>query len=41
VRLQGTVTRGGSATSLPFSGVLELLARIEQLTDDDPQPTTQ
>ena len=41
VCLEGTVTRGGSATSLPFSGVVELLARIEQLTDDDPQPTTQ
>jgi hypothetical protein len=36
VRLEGTVGLGGPATSLPFSGVMELLARIEQLADDLP-----
>jgi hypothetical protein len=36
VRLEGTVTLGDSSASLPFSGVMELLARIEQLTDDVP-----
>jgi hypothetical protein len=34
-RLEGTVRRVDSAASLSFSGVLELLARIEQLADDD------
>jgi hypothetical protein len=36
MRLEGTVRRGGSTASLPFSGVMELLARIEQLADDVP-----
>jgi hypothetical protein len=36
VRLEGTVGLGGPATSLPFSGVMELLARIEELADDLP-----
>ena len=36
VRLEGTVGLGGSSASLPFSGVMELLARIEQLADDVP-----
>src|ERR1700733_1379773 len=36
VRLEGTVGLGGSCASLPFSGVMELLARIEQLADDVP-----
>ena len=35
-RLEGTVRRGGSTASLPFSGVMELLARIELLADDLP-----
>ena len=35
-RLEGTVGLGGSPASLPFSGVMELLARIEQLADDMP-----
>ena len=35
-RLEGTVRRVGSTASLPFSGVMELLARIEQLADDAP-----
>jgi hypothetical protein len=34
VHLEGTVGRVGSSSSLPFSGVMELLARIEQLADD-------
>ena len=34
VGLQGTVGLSGSSNSLPFSGVMELLARIEQLADD-------
>jgi hypothetical protein len=36
VRLEGTVERAGSPGSLPFSGVMELLARIERLADDVP-----
>lgn len=36
MRLEGTVGRSGSASSLPFSGVMELLARIEQLADETP-----
>ena len=41
-RLEGTVRRCDyTTTSLPFFGVLELLARIEQLTDDAPQSITE
>ena len=40
-RLEGTVRRCDSVVTLPFSGVLQLLARIEQLTDDAPQATTE
>lgn len=36
VRLEGNVGRVGSSSSLPFSGVMELLARIEQLAADVP-----
>ena len=40
-RLEGTVRRGDCTTILPFSGVLDLLACIEQLTEDEPQPSKQ
>jgi hypothetical protein len=36
VHLEGTVGLSGSSSSLPFSGVMELLARIEQLADGVP-----
>jgi hypothetical protein len=36
VHLEGTVRLSGSPSALPFSGVMELLARIEQLADDAP-----
>jgi|HubBroStandDraft_3_1064219.scaffolds.fasta_scaffold29884_2 hypothetical protein len=40
-RLEGTVRRGDCTVSLPFSGVLQFLARIEELTDDAPQATAE
>jgi hypothetical protein len=36
VRLEGTVGLSGSPAAFAFSGVMELLARIEQLADDAP-----
>jgi len=36
-RLTGTLGRAGDACALPFSGNLELLARLEALTRSNPE----
>jgi hypothetical protein len=42
-RMSGTVSKGSSSALLPFSGALELVARLEQLLDepDDVHPSNE
>jgi hypothetical protein len=35
---RGTVTRPGDQCTVPFSGLLELIAVLERLTTADPEP---